>query len=130
MSKDIRAMVVGIVGETEVIDIPAGGFQEAFRQHCEAQYFDHLDLTSDLDLWVDDEGLITEPVVVNWAATDLRDTFWKENGVVIPPGWPPLAGKVLLTGGAGDEGETLSLSDELIQQLEGFFATWREDVNA
>jgi hypothetical protein len=130
MSKDIRAMVVGIVGETQVIDIPAGGFQQAFRQHCEAQYFDHLDLAQDLDLWVDDEGLLTEPVVVNWAATDLRDTFWMQNGIEIPSDWPPLAGKALLTGGADDEGETLSLSDGLIEQLEGFFATWREGANA
>lgn len=127
MSKDIRAMVVGIVGETQVIDIPAGGFQEAFREHCEASRFDHLELNHDLDVWVDDEGLLTDPVVVNWALTDLRDTFWEERKIEIPPDWPPLAGKGLLTGGADGEGDTLSLSDELITQLESFFAAWREE---
>lgn len=125
-SNTIRAIVLDLDGTTEVIDISQGGFQQAFREHCEAQWFDCLHLDPDLDIWVDDEGLFHEPVQVNEPLTQLRDQFWRDTGVNIPPGWPPLAGKALLTGGVDGEGRTLSLSPEMVEQLEGYFKTWRE----
>jgi len=122
----IKALVVDLEGQTEVITIPPGQFQSEFRKTTGAQYFDHLALAADLDVWVDDEGLLTQPVEVNRYLTQLRDEFWTDSGIDIPPGWPPLAGKALLTGGANDEGETLSLSDDLIAHLEDWFKEARE----
>lgn len=122
----ITAMVLDLDGNTEVIEIPPGQFQQAFREHCGAQYFDHLELHKDLDVWVDDEGLLREPVEVNEYATLLRDQFWAENGMATPMGWPPLAGKALLTGGVDNMGDTLSLSPELAAELETWFQRWRE----
>jgi hypothetical protein len=125
----IKAMVVDLEGNTTLIDIAPGQFQQAFREHCEAQYFDHLQLAEDLDIWVDDEGLLRDQPEFNEPVTRLRNLFWEEQGVDIPTGWPPLAGKALLTGGANDAGETLSLSEPVIEQLEGHFASWREAAN-
>jgi hypothetical protein len=121
----MKAMVVGEMGDTEVIEIPPDGFEQAFKEHCQADIFEHLDLAEDLDMWMDEEGRLKADQVVNYAMTDLRDHFWEQNGITIPADWPPLVGKALLTGGGDGEGDTRPLTDDLISQLERWFANWR-----
>lgn len=121
---DIRAMVVDLEGNTRVIDI-TGPFSEVFTEHTGAQWFEHVGLHSELDVWVDEEGRYNRPDEVNEYVTALRAAF-----IELPEDWPPLLGKALLTGGASPEGVTLSLSDELITSLEEWFDRLRKQAES
>lgn len=71
---------------------------------------DVVALTSQWDMWIDDEGLYNHPV--NPAASALARRF----GFV----HQPYHGPVLITGGADDEGDTLPLTRD---SLRGLLAT-------
>ena len=68
-------------------------------------------LSKDIDMWVNEEGKVFG-LDLNPHATRL---FMHTYGVV-----DPIAGDVVVTGGVSDEGETLGLSDESIDEITHF----------
>ena len=61
-------------------------------------------------MWVDDEGLLADPIAHNDRALGLARAV----------GWmtPDLAGPVVITGGHIEDGTTLGLSEELLAAIE------------
>lgn len=68
---------------------------------------DVVALTTELDMWIDDEGLYNHPV--NAPATFLARRY----GFT----WQPYHGPVLLTGGADADGDTLPLTRDKLMAL-------------
>jgi hypothetical protein len=79
-----------------------------------------VQLTDEIGLWLDEEGLYSGQVP-NLYATALGATLGFRN-----PWGVPLMGPVLVLGGCDDEGDTLSLSDEDAQRIRGAIASVRE----
>ncbi|MFI0743431.1 DUF3846 domain-containing protein [Streptomyces sp. NPDC021100] len=79
------------------------------RSVLRCDYVDVVALTSQLDMWLDDEGLYNHPV--NRIATALAARF----GFV----YQDYHGPVLLTGGADSEGDTLPLTRDKLLALLG-----------
>lgn len=67
---------------------------------CDA--VDCIRVTSSIDMWVDDEYLYTRPEEPNFYATAFLTQFGQVTQVIHGP--------VLITGGAGRQGETLPLT--------------------
>jgi hypothetical protein len=68
-------------------------------------------LAKDIDMWVNEEGKVFGLDLNPHATRLFQNTF----GFI-----DPIAGDVIITGGADDEGETLGLSDESIDEITNF----------
>ncbi|MFD0269554.1 DUF3846 domain-containing protein [Streptomyces sp. NPDC127106] len=97
-----------ITPEAEVIpvDLPSdsGDRLTAMYSLMRCDQVDVVALTDQLDMWLDDNGLYTQPV--NPMATLLARRFGRT--------YQNYHGHVLLTGGADDEGETLPLDRDKV----------------
>lgn len=120
-----NALVVKPDGTVEKISFPKGGLQQAFREHTGAPYFDKLSVAADIDIWLDDEGLLKNDSEVNMFVTALRDFYWLQDPRIDRQGvanYPPAMGVALITGGASPSGHTASISDSnaelIIQRVE------------
>tara|TARA_B110000503_G_scaffold65196_1_gene102506 strand:- start:4685 stop:5047 length:363 start_codon:yes stop_codon:yes gene_type:complete len=68
-----------------------------------------VDLTSNLTLWVNEEGLLRNDLGVNRFASIMYQEFFKTPDLLL--------GNAVFTGGTDPEGETLGLSDGMIASL-------------
>ena len=99
------ALVITTNGEIKTLDNT--GLQAL--QSAVGGWVQAIDLANDLTIWVNEEGkLIGLPH--NQTAQKLWDkTFWVGSDFVV--------GDVVLTGGTGEEGETLPLGDDTAQRV-------------
>src|SRR5881275_1990999 len=73
-----------------------------------------LTARDDLDIWLDDEGLLREEVVLNAPAAAIYAVAAQIDGDEMPV----LAGNALVLGGTDDEGDTRSLSPTEAEWIE------------
>lgn len=69
---------------------------------------DLVRLSDDLDLWVNDEGLLMQ-LPLNYFAMKVYTHTFHTKGLIV--------GDVIFTGGSDDEGNSLGLTDEQINRL-------------
>lgn len=107
-----QAVVVNTDGTAETVTWTPSSDMPTYRhlQKYVGGLIDVVALAPDMDMWVNDEGLILnlEP---NLAATVLAAYLRRRAPLT------PFVGPVVFTGGADDEGETRSLSDEAVELL-------------
>lgn len=84
-------------GQLDVLQAGVGGWVQA------------VDLSESLTLWVNEEGKL-DGLPINPIATRI----WE---AVFGAGTDIIVGNAIFTGGTGDEGETLGLSDEEAKKL-------------
>ncbi|MFE1230285.1 DUF3846 domain-containing protein [Streptomyces sp. NPDC058745] len=106
---EIQALLITPEANVVPVDLPSTSRERltAMYSVLRCSYVDVVRLTTQLDMWLDDEGLYNHPV--NEAATMLAARF----------GWTHQAyhGPVLLTGGADEEGNTLPLDTDKARAL-------------
>lgn len=110
MTSTPGALLITPEGGIADISLPADPTerQAVMRAVIRCQRYDVVALTDRIDMWIDDEGLYTQPV--NPLATLLARRF----GFT----WQPYHGPVLLTGGADTIGDTIPLDrDKLVALL-------------
>jgi hypothetical protein len=95
----LRLDVEGQVSDVTVNTGADGLHLKSLYRLINCRLVDVVRLTTQLDMWVDDEGAYTQPI--NLAAIVVARGF----GFT----WQPYWGTVVLTGGAGSDGETLPL---------------------
>lgn len=79
---------------------------------------DIVSIGHDIDMIVDDEGLMKTDPQPNWLATALRTVYWAHsNGeILVPVQYPPICGVALLV--AHDaEGKTVDLTDKQVEYV-------------
>ncbi|MEU8708730.1 DUF3846 domain-containing protein [Streptomyces sp. NPDC048565] len=91
------------------VDLPSDSDARltVMRSVIRCERVDVVGLTSQLDMWLDDEGFYNHPV--NKVATALAVRFGFR--------WQDYHGPVLLTGGADADGETLPLTKDKVLAL-------------
>ncbi|MFE6461973.1 DUF3846 domain-containing protein [Streptomyces cinereoruber] len=103
------ALLITPEGEVTPVSLPADSGDRLTLMYSlmRCDQVDVVALTDRLDMWLDDNGLYTQPV--NPIATLLARRF----------GWTyqTYHGPVLLTGGADEEGETLPLNKDKVLAL-------------
>ena len=107
----MKGLVISTEGDVREVEIAEGGVHAGLQSMYDAINVDLIDcvrLAPDLDMWVDDEGLLNGSLVNIWA-TALRQLFFED--VAFPY---PLAGNALIMGGADKEGMTLGISEQRI----------------
>jgi uncharacterized protein DUF3846 len=108
------AFVIHPSGEVVEVNLNPGADHLALmREHIGCRYVDVVRLTNTLDMWLDDEGLYTQPV--NLPATQLA----RRHGYV----WQDYHGPVLLCG-VNRDGNSIDLTREQVVGL----LTHLEDV--
>lgn len=103
----IRALVVHADNTTERIEVAETDFSTALHDAI-GGWFTHVSVHSNLDFWVDDEGLL-KSLPLNKVAT----RFYSLLGAT-----SPIVGTAVFTGGGDGRGGTLSLDENHIQALE------------
>ncbi|MGW8769010.1 DUF3846 domain-containing protein [Streptomyces sp. NPDC055815] len=109
------ALLVLPDGMFKVIDWPAnsGETLKTLRTEIECSMVDVVDITPNLSMWIDDEGLYSENPYVNVAASYLFSRYATPH--------QPYLGNAVFTGGTDKDGDTLGLSEdqtlELVQHL-------------
>lgn len=99
------ALVIHPDGNVIEVNLNPGADHLALmREHLDCHLVDCIALTDRLDMWIDDEGLDTQPV--NPAATALA----RRHGFV----WQAYHGPVLLCG-VNAHGDSIDLTDEQIR---------------
>lgn len=101
------ALVVTVDGTVTLEAFPEGD-SLAFLQAKVEGYVDVVSLSEHVDMWVNDEGLMTHDV--NPVATMIAAGFGMDH--------QPYHGPVVFTGGADDEGTTLPLAPEWAIELQ------------
>ncbi|MFR9806495.1 DUF3846 domain-containing protein [Pseudonocardia sp. RS010] len=101
----ITALKITADGEVTDVEIPAGDFLQTAYAQINCRAVDVVTLTSRLDMWLDDEGLVNGSVL-NAPATFLAREYGRTH--------QSYAGTVLLTE-HNAEGDTTSLGPELRQ---------------
>ncbi|TDU67823.1 DUF3846 domain-containing protein [Streptomyces sp. KS 21] len=103
------ALLITPDAEVIPVDLPAdsGDRLTAMYSLMRCDQVDVVALTDQLDMWLDDNGLYTQPV--NPIATLLARRFGRT--------YQDYHGPVLLTGGADEEGETLPLNKDKVLAL-------------
>ncbi|MFH8797550.1 DUF3846 domain-containing protein [Streptomyces sp. NPDC017941] len=113
MSVDSFAVLVRPDGSFRLIDWPTDPAKTStvIRAVVDCRFFDVVQVTRDLSMWLDDEGILTAPI--NFAATWLY--------ALHQPPHQHYHGRALFTGGADAQGDTLGLTADqaahLIEQL-------------
>lgn len=104
MTRGLRIDVDGTVTEIEwAPEAAVGVLQEAV-----GGIFANVDLSEDLDMWVNDEGLyLCEP---NQAATNVVRTYLGQDT-------QPFHGPAVFTGGVDEEGDTLSIGGAFLAMV-------------
>lgn len=110
MDKMVTAVRVDVDGTAAVIELAGTeerGVGAALRAALDCRMFDVVRIGPGLDMWIDEEGLVGEPVV-NRVATLIA----KAHGFV----WQRFVGAVVFTS-VDDEGETQSLGEGQVEAL-------------
>jgi hypothetical protein len=97
----MSALRIGIDGDVTEIELPATGTLAVTAKACEARLVDVVRLTSQLDMWIDDEGLYNHPV--NLVASLLAQRFGRI--------YQAYHGPVLVTG-FNEAGDTVNLTED------------------
>lgn len=107
-----RAVTVTVDGHAEVVHWPRSGDASVLR-HLQTAVGGNVDVVSlhpDIDMWVNDEGLVMN-MPINTLATNVAAMFGLTH--------QPYHGPAVFTGGIDGDGETLPLpvreSDNLVQ---------------
>lgn len=101
------ALVVKTDLTTEVIDIAENELRKL--QDAVGGLIQPVDFGDEVTMWVNEEGLLIEGMAPNWIATNLAREIGYET---------PMMGDVVFTGGSGEDGETLPLSEQARIELE------------
>lgn len=105
------AITLSAEGEAKEVQLPDGESQLKELQEAVGGWVQAVDFTPNLTLWCNEEGkLIGLPI--NPMATFLWEKYFGLTDVI--------CGNVIFTGGTGDEGETLGLTEETAKQLRDF----------
>ncbi|WP_458682269.1 DUF3846 domain-containing protein [Prescottella equi] len=102
-------------GKGSVVELkvgPDGSHLADLREAIDCRYVDVIRLDRRLDMWIDDEGLLVEDPKDNVIASLIAQL-----GFLRPIG--PIKGTVVLTGGADDDGDIVSVD---VAHAEGMFA--------
>ena len=101
-----KAVVITTEGTKSVVTFTIGNSYKILSDTVEGM-IECVRLSENEDLWCNENG-IAEGKPLNLIASAIySETFNAGN---------PILGNVIITGGADDEGETLGLSDELIEK--------------
>jgi hypothetical protein len=101
-----KAVVITTEGTKSVVTFTIGDSYKILSDTVEGM-IECVHLSENEDLWCNENG-IAEGKPLNLIASAIySETFNAGN---------PILGNVIITGGADDEGETLGLSDELIEK--------------
>ena len=101
-----KAVVITTEGTKSVVTFTIGNSYKILSDTVEGM-IECVHLSENEDLWCNENG-IAEGKPLNLIASAIySETFNAGN---------PILGNVIITGGADDEGETLGLSDELIEK--------------
>lgn len=106
---DIQALLIGTDGTLTPVGLPAdtSARLQTMYDSIGCTSVDVVALTNRIDMWLDDEGLYTQPI--NHVATKLAQRFGRT--------YQPYHGPVLITGGADNEGDTLPLDTDKANAL-------------
>jgi len=111
------ALLISTDGDVSVIDLPAeGSLLPTMYRAIGCHGVDVVRLAPALDMWIDDDGMYTQPV--NQLATLLAKGFGFN--------WQDYHGPALLTGGADAEGDTLPLSSDALESAQRILTNMRE----
>ena len=101
-----KAVVITTEGEKSVVTFTIGDSYKILSDTVEGM-IECVTLSDKEDMWCNENG-IAEGKPLNLIASAIySETFNAGN---------PILGNVIITGGADDEGETLGLSDELVEK--------------
>ena len=101
-----KAVVITAEGEKSVVTFTIGNSYKILSDTVEGM-IECVHLSENEDLWCNENG-IAEGKPLNLIASAIySETFNAGN---------PILGNVIITGGADEEGETLGLSDELVEK--------------
>lgn len=118
MSKPYTGYLIPADSSKPMCRVELSGDYTEIQTAINARHFDVLAVCPDVDFFVDDEGLLVAEPQLNERATRL---FIRE--VIRQTGRLPHAGiygDVLLTGGADEEGYTVSISENRIIEYNAF----------
>lgn len=119
---DIRAIKITHDGAVSRVTLHQDGDSstlQAMYEQIECHTVDCIGLDQDMDMWIDDEGKFVEPPQVNKLATVLFRAVFKDT-----MDW--IAGNVLITGGADDEGGTVGIGEAQATEIERFLGMVKE----
>ena len=101
-----KAIIITTEGKKSVVTFTIGDSYKLLSDSVGGM-IECVGLSENEDLWCNDNG-ISERLPLNMIASAIySEAFGAGN---------PILGDVIITGGADDEGETLGLSDELIEK--------------
>ncbi|MFE5940882.1 DUF3846 domain-containing protein [Streptomyces sp. NPDC056470] len=105
------ALLVRPGGTFRIIDWPSipADRQHLLRATIECDRYTVADITADLSLWIDDEGLMVESPEINLPATAIHARYGNPHQFY--------CGNALFTGGTDSEGETLGLTKDQVLEL-------------
>ncbi|NLG22213.1 MAG: DUF3846 domain-containing protein [Actinomycetales bacterium] len=103
----MSALLIAEDGEIAEVDLSATDTLRTMYQVIGCSSVDVVRLTTNLDMWIDDEGMITDRPV-NVLATLLARHFGRT--------YQPYCGPALL-GGMTDDGDTINLTDDQIRAV-------------
>ena len=113
------AIIVTVSGDTREVDLdgPTGALK--IMQDAVGGYIECVALSTDLDMFVNEEGKL-----IGLEHNSLATHLWEKRFGV---GTGTIEGDVILTGGVGSKGETLGLTanvQKLVEKLTSGFVKW------
>lgn len=117
----MQALSIDIEGTVCLTDLDDSNVLRALYDCIGCSMVDVVRLQPDLDMWVDDEGLIVSDPQINKVATIIAHSL----------GYNAQAycGKVVFTGGADEEGNTLPISEFRCAQITKWAHRIREMID-
>ncbi|MDV6278764.1 DUF3846 domain-containing protein [Rhodococcus erythropolis] len=112
MTNTVTAVQLGVNGRATIVNLPStdgeSGVATALRAVLECRTVDVVRLAPGLDMWIDDEGLLTDGPEINRVATRIARDYGLR--------WQPYVGTVVFAAGDAN-GEPRSLSENRITAL-------------
>lgn len=99
----VRAVTIDTKGQAQTVALDAANELLDALQHAVGGYVDVVTLTKNVDMWVDEEGLLKN-LPVNIVATHIARLFGRTHQVYLGP--------AVFTGGMDDQGTTLGLTED------------------
>jgi len=109
------AITINTEGEVKEVQLSNGDDNLAQLQEAVGGLVEAIDLTPNLTLWCNEEGKLHN-LPINFSATLLWEKYFGQTDVIL--------GNVILTGGTGEEGETLGLNEKTKQALQNWLKKW------
>lgn len=106
-----KALAITTLGETTIIDLADGSLEKL--QNAVGGYVQAVDLSEGVTMWCNEEGKM-----MNLPHNPFGQTFWEIAFPVSEFGRTDyIVGDIVITGGVDDEGDTLGLTSEEIDEL-------------